>query len=51
MFKALLINIADYLAVKANMDTDAKNKMSEEEVLSQMRYAEWLGLCLVVTLS
>ena len=29
--------IRDYLAVKANMDADAKKKLTEEELLAQMR--------------
>lgn len=34
---SLLIKSVDYLAVKANMDADAKKKLTEEELLAQMR--------------
>lgn len=44
-----LVNVANRLAVKANMGTEAKNKMTEEEVLAQMRYAAWFDLCLAVS--
>ena len=38
-------NFIDHLAVKANMDTEAKNKLTEEELLSQMRYVAWFDPC------
>lgn len=34
----LPINFVDYLAVKANMDADAKNKMTDDELIAQMRW-------------
>ena len=39
MMFSSLINLTDYLTVNANMDTEAENKLTEEELLSQMLYA------------
>lgn len=35
---SLLFTLVHLLAVKANMDANAKMKLSDEELLSQMRY-------------
>ena len=40
-----LTDTADLPAVKANMDTEAKNRLTEEELLAQVRYGPWFDLC------
>jgi len=35
---SLLRSLVDYFVVKANMDANAKQKMSDEELLAQMRW-------------
>ena len=40
-----LTDTADLSAVRANMDTEAKNRLTEEEMLAQMRYGVWFNLC------
>ena len=40
----MLINVTDHPVVKANLDTEAKNKLTEEELLAQMWYVPSLHL-------
>ena len=40
-----LADMIDVVAVKANMNTEAKNKLTEEELLAQMWYGTRFDLC------
>ena len=42
-----LTDTTDLLVVKANMDTEAKNRLTEEELLAQMWYGAWFDLHLL----